>query len=440
MKFNTFSRTAKAVALSLAIGLGTTACYRDYTAAYVYAVSNSSALVNAYAVDFQSGVLTQISGSPFATNLTNASTAIAAPNGKTIYIIGGSQNANVEVMSVGSDGKLFGEATPNLPGSATTPTAAAIDSAGAFLYVAYTFEAGFTPVSPGPGGIAIFPINADGTLGTPTNVNVGFAPVAIATAAPTCTATPAVGTNSAPNCVILGSGSATNNGTSQSFVYVVDAETTETPTTLGVAATPVTVGPPSILGFVENPTTGGLTQIAGTNSVNGFNAGVSPSAIVVDPTGKYVYVTDRAQNEIFGYQIANTTTGALTGLVSSPFATGQFPMAITIEPRGKYVYVANFNSSTVSSYSLNQANGSLSASAGSGFTTVTGPTCVTVDPALGLYLYTSDFLTAQISGGQLNPDTGQLTAVADSFFATPSQPICLTSVPNGAHAVQVITQ
>jgi 6-phosphogluconolactonase len=438
MKFNTFSRTAKAVALSLALGLGTTACYRDYTAAYVYAVSNSTALISAYAVDFQSGVLTQISGSPFPTNLTNASTAIAAPNGKTIYIIGGSQNANVEVMSVGSDGKLFGEATPNLPGNATTPTAAAIDSTGSYLYVAYTYQAGFTPVSPGPGGVAIFPINADGTLGTPSNVNVGFAPVAIATSVPTCTATPAVGTNSAPNCVILGSGSTSNNGTSQSFVYVVDAETTVPSTTLGTTPTTQTVGPPTILGFVENSATGGLTQITGTNSLNGFDAGVSPSAIVVDPTGKYVYVTDKAQNEVFGYEIANTTTGALTGLVSSPFATGQFPMSITIEPRGKYVYVANYNSSTVSSYSLNLANGSLGASAGSTFTTQTGPTCVTVEPALGIYLYTSNFLQGSVSGGQLSPNTGALSAVPTSFFPSVAQPICLVSVPNGAHASQEV--
>jgi len=126
MKFNTIYRPAMAVAVSLALGFGTTACIRDYTSDYVYAVSNSTGQINAYAVDYQSGVLTQISGSPFTTNLTNPSTVIAAPNGKTIYIVGGSQNANVEVLSVGSDGKLYGEATPSLYSDATYPTAAAI--------------------------------------------------------------------------------------------------------------------------------------------------------------------------------------------------------------------------------------------------------------------------------------------------------------------------
>jgi len=126
----------------------------------------------------------------------------------------------------------------------------------------------------------------------------------------------------------------------------------------------------------------------------------------------------------------------LTGLVSSPFATGQYPDAITIEPRGKYVYVANYNSSTVSSYSLNLANGSLGASAGSNFATTTGPTCVTVEPALGIYLYTSDYLDSSISGGQLSPNTGGLSAVQTSFFPSDPQPVCVVSVSNGAHAVQ----
>lgn len=421
MKFNTIYRPAMAVAVSLAIGFGTTACIRDYTSDYVYSVSNSTGQVNAYAVDYQSGVLTQISGSPFSTNLTNPTTVVAAPNGKTIYIVGGSQNANVEVMSVGSDGKLYGEATPSLFGNATYPTAAAIDSTGTYLYVAYTYQSGYSPVSPGPGGVTIYPISSDGTLGAPTNVNVGNNPVALATSAPTCIAIP-TGSSATANCVILGSSGTTNNGVNQSYVYVVDAETT--------------AAEPTILGFIENPTTGGLTQITGTNSLGGWNAGVSPSAIAIDPTGKYVYVTDKAQNEVYGYSISNNTTGALTGLTTSPYPTGQYPLAITIEPRGKYVYVANYNSSTVSSYSLNLSNGSLGASAGSNFTTTTGPTCVTVDPALGIYLYTSDYLDSSISGGQLSPNTGALSAVQTSFFPSVAQPICLVAVSNGAHAVQ----
>lgn len=426
MKFNTITRNATAAAMSLAIGLGTVACSRDYTAAYIYTVSNpatsTTAAVSAFAVDYQTGILTQISGSPFGTNLTNPVSILSAPNGKTVYVIGGSQNPNVEVMTVGSDGKLYGQSTPNITG--TYPTAAAIDTTGTYLYVAYTYETGFGPVSTGPGGISIFKINSDGTLGTPTNVNVGNNPIAITVSAPTCTTSPVIASNAA--CA--------SGGTPNVFVYVVDAETA--------------LAKPTILGFAQNTATGGLTMLSGTSfnttlgTYQGTAAGVSPSAIAVDPTSKYLYVTDKLQNEIYGYQIASLNTGNLIPLVSSPFATGSYPLAITIEPRGKYVYVANYNSGTVNSYSLNLANGSLggSATTGSGFSTATGPTCVTVEPALGIYLYTSNYLDGSISGGQLSPDTGQLSAVANTPFPTAAQPVCVTSVANGPHSSQLVQQ
>ncbi len=427
MKLKTILRTAKVVAVSLAIGFGTTACIRDYTSDYVYAVSNSSGQVSAYGVDYQTGVLTQISDSPFATNLTNPSTIVAGHSGKTVYVIGGSQNASLEVMAVGSDGKLYGEATPDLPNNDTAPTAAAVDSTGTYLYVTFSFQPGYSTASPGPGGVVIFPIKPDGTLGNPSEVNVGNQPVAIAVSAPTCTSTPAIPSSvsglTSPNCIILGSNSPANNGYTNTFVYVVDQEQA--------------AAKPTILGFVQNPSNGNLVPItANVNSLGGYNAGVLPSSIAIDPTGKYVYITDELQNEVIGYQIDNSTTGELVGLVTSPYPSGQYPDGITIDPRGKYVYVTNFDSQTVSSYSLNLSTGALGATAGSNFAVQTGPTCVTVDPALGLYIYTSNYLDASLSGGQLNPDTGALSAVPTVFFPSQAQPICLTSVPNGPNAVQ----
>jgi 6-phosphogluconolactonase (cycloisomerase 2 family) len=439
MKFNTIYRTAKAAVLSLAIGLGSIACSRDYTADYVYSVSNTTGQVSGFAVDFQSGVLTQLPGSPFVSNLQNPTSIVSSPDGKTIYVIGGSFNANVEVMSVGTDGKLFGQATPSLslPSQpvVTYPTAATVDTTGTYLYVTYTYQAGFSPVSPGPGGIAVFPINGSGsstpgTLGNPTDINLGLNPIAVAVSAPTCVTTPVLPSSTtgitSPTCIVPGSNGTTNNGYENVFVYVVDAQNGS--------------GQPTILGFAQNPANGNLVPLSGTNvtTFQGEPVGQAPSSIAIDPTGKFVYVTDKQQNEVFGYQIANNTTGNLTPLVSSPFPTGQFPMQITIEPRGKFAYVANYNSSTVSSYALNLGDGSLTATVGSGFATTTGPTCVTVESALGIYLYTSNFLDASISGGQLSPNTGQLSAVPNSFFPTVSQPICLTSVPNGAHAVQLV--
>jgi 6-phosphogluconolactonase len=423
MKFNTMVRTGVAAATSLAAALGISACSRDYTAAYVYSISSSTGNISGYGVDYQSGVLTQLQGSPFTTQFTNPVTILSTPNGKFVYAISGNQQAAVEPFSVGTDGKIYGEATVNITG--TYPTAAAIDSTSTYLFVTYRYQTPYSPASPGPGGVSIFKINADGTLGTPANVNVGNNPVAITVTDPVCTTAPLAG-SLASACTSPQSGNV--------FVYVVDQETAGG----------------QLVNFSLNNATGALAPLAGVSctgtptACSGTTAiGIKPSAIAADPTGRYLYVTDQTLNEIFGFAIGSSagtaTAGQLKSLVSSPYTTGLFPVSITIDPRGKYVYTANFNGSSVSSYSLTSADGSLGGTASVGnFSTHTGPTCVTIEPALGIYLYTSNNLDSTIDGGQLSPNTGQLSSVPDTPFPSGPLPSCLTSVPNGPRANQLV--
>ena len=68
MKLKTTGRIVKASLVSLALGLGLTACTRDYTVAYVYmtaANKGAAGVINAYAVDYLTGALVRI-GSPHA--------------------------------------------------------------------------------------------------------------------------------------------------------------------------------------------------------------------------------------------------------------------------------------------------------------------------------------------------------------------------------------
>lgn len=424
MKFNTMVRTGVAAVTSLAAALGISACARDYTAAYVYSISASNGTISAYGVDYQSGVITQIQGSPFSSQLTNPTTIVSTPNGKYVYAVSGSQQAEVEPFSVGTDGKLYGEATVNITG--TYPIAATIDSSSSWLFVTYKYQTQYSPASPGPGGMSIFKINSDGTLATPTNVNLGVNPVGITVSAPICTTTPLIAGNLSSAC---SSGQAADV-----FVYVVDQETSASP---------------AIIGFSLNDSTGAVSLLPGSSCTTtsptvctGIAAGVQPSSIVSEPTGRYVYITDSLQNEIFGYQIAGASTatpGQLSSLVSSPYATGLYPVSMVVDPRGKYLYAANYNSASVSSYSINSADGSLGGTASAGnFATQTGPTCITIEPALGIYLYVSDYLSNAISGGELNANTGQLSAVPTSFFPTGAEPSCVTSVPNGPRSNQLV--
>lgn len=424
MRLKTLFRSAITGGAALGLALSLASCSRDYTVGYVYAVSSANSTISAYAIDYQTGILNQIAGSPFTSTVSNPIKVVASPNNQVVYVIGGpngSDGNSVEELLVGTDGKLYGSHTYNLTG--TYATSATVDSTGSFLYVTFTYQMGYTPASPGPGGITIYPISkTDNTLGTPITVNVGFNPVGVAVAPPVCVVGP----------ILAGSRSCTAStgsapGAFNNYVYVVDQETA--------------LAKPTVLGFAQDTTSGALTPLSGTSfnptlkTFQGVAAGVVPSAIAVDSTSSFVYVTDQVANEIYGYNIARSTTGNLTPMPSSPFSTGAFPVAVIVDPRAQYVYTANSNAATVSAYMINRATGSLSGVAGSTFTAHSGTNCVTIDPNLGQYLYASNLVTGNVDGAQLNSHTGVLSAVANTPFPSGGLPSCLVAVGNGAHAI-----
>lgn len=423
MKLNGMSRGLKATAVSLAVGLGMTACSRDYTLGYLYvssATKTTQGAINAYAIDFQSGALQQLADSPIPSGGSNPVNLVAAPNGRTIYAINHDTSTVVQ-FAVGTDGKLYPQATTNVVQGAngvvgTFPTAAAIDPTGNFLYVTFTYQSGFTTARPGPGGVAVFPLShsasdntVEGKLGTPlSNTTVG-----------TTSANPLpyfpVGDN--PVGVVV--------SPKGGFVYVIDQEKPTSGAPFGV-----------LLSFAANTSTGALTPVAGPIS-GGFAVGTSPSAIAEDPAGLYLYVTDSATNQLYAFQASpSATPGVPFALSSSPYTTGQYPLSIKVDPRGQFVYVANFGSSTVSAYTI-ATGGALSGVAG-GAAVATGPNCVTVEPALGIYLYTSNNTDNSVSAEQLDPHTGALKQVQGTQFSAQALPTSCVTISNGAHATQLV--
>ena len=402
MNRNRISRIAKATVASLAVTLGLTACTRDYTVAYVYMTTakSSPGVVDEYAVDYSSGALTQI-GTTQAGN--DPVTVIPSPSGLFVYVINRG-DSSVQEFAVQSNGTLVSKNVYKINGS--LPTAGAIDPAGKFLYVSFTFQTGYSaPANLGPGGVAIFPINADNSLGTVTTVNVGNNPVGVVA-------------------------SYFNH-----FVYVLEQETTPNGAPIG-----------TILGFSQDPSTGALTPVAGTNITTvggktvatGYQAGVVPSAIAEEQTARFLYVTDQNANQLIGYVVQ--ANGSLVPMVNGPFNTGNFPTGLTVDPRGRLLYVVNFNANTIQGFAIDTATGTPSGAVGAFATSVgTGPSCVAIDPALGKYLYTSNSLDNTLSGEKLNAGTGGLETVQNSPFLGSGAPTCLTVVANGSHATQLIT-
>jgi 6-phosphogluconolactonase len=418
MMWNKLGRGTLASVLSLAL-VSVTACSRDYVLAYVYVTTakpltttSKNGGVSAYAVDFQIGSLTPLADSPIETG-RNPVTLVASPNGLNLYVVN-HDDSSVGDYAIGTDGKIYLQNTYNVTGSFATSIA--IDPAGAFLYVTFQYQLGpngqqlYSPASPGPGGVTIFPINAkDGSLGGPSTVNVGNNPVGVAVSR------------------------VPPSGNGPSYVYVIDQETPTTPKA-------------TVLGFQQDPKTGLLTPTPGTTITmdstgktvaTGYGAGTTPSAIAVDPSSRFVYITDQATNQLYGNLISSG--GALVPMTNSPFATGIFPVGITIDPRGKFLYVANLSSGTIGAYAIDVATGTPVGSVGSASTTVdTSPTCVAVEPALGIYAYTSNNLAATVSALQLDPHNGGLKQVQNTPFPSNGLPTCVVAVANGSHPSQII--
>jgi 6-phosphogluconolactonase (cycloisomerase 2 family) len=370
MMWNKLGRGTLASVLSLAL-LSVTACSRDYVLAYVYVTTakpltttSQNGGVSAYAVDYQIGSLTPLADSPIQAG-RNPVTLVASPNGLNLYVVN-HDDSSVGEYQIGTDGKIYLQNTYNVTGSMAT--AIAIDPGGKFLYVTFTYQLGssgqqlYSPSSPGPGGITIFPISAtDGSLGTPLTQNVGNGPVGI------------VVSRLPPT------------GTGPSFVYVIDQETPTTPKA-------------TVLGFSQNATTGALTPNPGTTITTdstgktvatGYGAGTTPSAIAIDPSARFVYITDQATNQLYGNVVSSN--GSLIAMTNGPFATGIFPVGVTVDPRGAFLYVANLSSSTIGAYAIDASSGTPVGSVGSASISVdTAPTCVTIEPALGLYVYSSN--------------------------------------------------
>jgi 6-phosphogluconolactonase len=393
MKFSLTGRIALALLVSLAVGLGISACGSSYTLGFVYAISGKSnpGTVSAFKIDSQSGALTFTKDRaypagqlPVAVVVSPVDYTNSSRSGRVLYVVNNGDNTIINYL-IGPDGKLYAQHTVNTGG--TSPVAAAIDSAGKFLFVADTFAPGFSNSLPGHGQIDVFAIDADGSIPTaPTaSVNAGLNPTGIAVL---------------PN---------------NSTVYVVQQ------------------GSQSV-GAYSVGANGTLTPLG-----SAIHAGVQPYAIAVDPTGRFVYVTDSVQNVILGYVVQ--TNGQLLPMINGPFRTDLRPRGVVVDPRGKFLYTANFNANNIGAYAIDQSTGNPTAVTPSSNATGAGPTCVTIEPASGRFLYTSNFIdsTGAITGTKLNSNTGALVPLQNSPYNTQTgDTTCVASVASGSHAVQLV--
>jgi 6-phosphogluconolactonase len=380
-------------------------CGASNTIDFLYVTSNlqNPGQINAYEVDSESGAVHQIADSPYPSGGRNPVYEVAAPNGLNLYVANHDDNTIVE-FAIGTDGKLYPQTTTNTPG--TEPVAIAINSSGTALYVldyyapAAPGQPSYTDLNPGPGALIVYPVNTNGSLGTPLSVGAAnYFPVQ-------CFPT---------NLTV------TPNG---NFVFVTNTNavvvTTSPPVTGTVPTLPATC--PSY-GTVSAFSVGSsaLTPVSGSPFSTG--SGSEPTGILSDPGNGSIYVTDSHLNQLYTFSIQSS--GALS--LASTVVTGTMPMGGTIVAgsSGEFLYVTNYHDGSISIYSISSRLPSLITTSNAGSS---GPLCVLADPNTHRFLYTADYIGGAVGGAELNPSTGTLITNQGSPYVSSGQPTCVAAI------------
>ncbi len=267
-------------------------------------------LVCVQSSDPETGALTPVPGSPFATGGSSARRLAMDPSGQFVFVANYQSN-NVSAFSFGLDTGAV-TAVPGSPCAAGSgPVDVATDGFGRFLYVVNSVSNNLSAYSIDRSNGVLTPI-----AGSPFSVGSFLSRVA---------ADP------------LGR-----------FLYSTDGQ--------GVIVFSIGAG-------------GVLTPAAGSP----LALNPPPSAIAADPSGQFLFVTQRTTfigqtDTVASYRV--NANGSLTP-VGSPVAIGEFasPSDVAVDPGGQWVYVSNLFDNGTSGFSLDPITGVVTPIPGSPFLT-----------------------------------------------------------------------
>lgn len=175
-----------------------------------------------------------------------------------------------------------------------------------------------------------------------------------------------------------------------------------------------------ISAYTTNQTTGTMTAVPGSP----FASPITPVAVAVDASPHFLYASgnEHGNGAVAGW-IYSPLTGGLTPIPGSPFAAGTAPNAMAFGRNGQYLYVADRPSADILAYSINPQTGALSQISGSPFESGHFPWAMVTDTANN-YLYVANENDNTVSAFAIESD-GALTPVPGSPFATGSSPYSL---------------
>jgi 6-phosphogluconolactonase len=176
---------------------------------------------------------------------------------------------------------------------------------------------------------------------------------------------------------------------------------------------------------------GALTAIDADGSTGGptymSTNGTTPYSVKVDPAGQYLYVANRASNQvsIFAIGVVDPRTLSTPNAPTVTDNNGSTPVSIAMHPSKQFAYVLNSGSKTVNVYSTATAGWGINQSYA---TTGNLPISISIDTS-GQYAYVANSSDGTISAYSINPATGELTEVTSSPFPAGTTPYSVTTSP-----------
>lgn len=356
--------------LSLSCGNSSTLTAPNHNA-YVTLPSEGSVLL--LHINGATGVITQGSQTPPVLDTTPTGLALV-PSKKFLYAVNSFADT-ISTFNVAADGTLTLAGTPIQARNGAS--AAVIDPSGKYLLVANN--------SSPDGSVSVLSIDASTgvlseltDLGSPFYANTGPSDILIAPSGKfVFVANPGIGmvttftfsdgmlTQVPTSPVFSGAGAAALAvDASERFLYVANPSASNPP--------PYESTTGNISAFNIDPGTGALTPILGSPFT--ATAGtVGPTAIAVDPSGRFVYaVTPGSSFSIWCFTI-DSTNGQLEAVTNSPFSATAGGLFALFDPSGNFFYIGSQSGSGVAGFTYNPSTGALTGIAGSPFSTRKAP-------------------------------------------------------------------
>jgi 6-phosphogluconolactonase (cycloisomerase 2 family) len=319
-----------------------------------YVITPLNPGVIAFRVDTNTGGLSQILGSPYPTGISPTAIRVH-PTGKFAYVSNAGEDS-VSLYTIGSTGALT-EVTPRTV-TGDQPSDLLIDPSGKFLFT----------VNSAGNSVSSFTIDgksgALSAVGAPVQT-AGFTPIR---------------------------GAITPSG---KFLYVANSSSA------------------SVSGFAVDGS-GGLAPVSNSP----IHVGNGPNWIAIDPGGKFLYVANLQDGTVSGFVI-DGTTGALQAMGGSPFGVSSntttiIPVSsLVVDASGKYLYLTALNSgNNVYGFSIDGTSGvptapvaGLPVPAGSG-------AAFLVNDTSGKLIFVGNQTSSSLSGFKIDPATGTLTLIS----------------------------